>query len=57
MTPDTTVVSEPVTDHAEVMASVDTNGRTRRLIIADVSCDDAWIAAPIGDAVTISEWR
>lgn len=57
MTPDITVASESVTDHTEVMASVDTKGSSRRLIIADISRDDAWISMPMSESVPIPAWQ
>ena len=56
MTPDTTVASESVADHAEVMASVDTDGSSRRLVIADVSRDDAWISMTVSETVQVPDW-
>lgn len=44
-----------VDGESEVMASVDDDGAETRLIIADTSTDDAWIAMPIEDAVALSE--
>lgn len=49
-TPASAVDGEP-----EVMASVDDDGAETRLIIADTSTDDAWIAMAIEDAVALSE--
>lgn len=57
MTPDTTVASESVTDHTEVMASVDTKGSNRRLIIADLSQEDAWISMPMSESVPVTVWQ
>lgn len=57
MTPDTTVASESVADRAEVMASVDTEGSTRRLVIADLSRDDAWISMPVAESVRVPAWQ
>ena len=57
MTPDTTVASESVADHTEVMASVDIDGSTRQLIIADLSEEDAWISMPESASVRASAWQ
>lgn len=40
-----------------VMASIDSERDGERLIIADVSRDDAWISMPKGAAPTLSTWR
>lgn len=37
----------------EVMAAVE--GTPRTLIIADVSCDDAWLSMALDDAVTVPD--
>ena len=37
----------------EVMAAVD--GTPKRLVIADVSCDDAWVAMRLDETVTVSD--
>lgn len=57
MTPDTTVASESVADSTEVMASVDNDGTSRRLVIADVTRDDAWISMPASESVRIPAWE
>ncbi|WP_458185912.1 DUF7556 family protein [Haladaptatus sp. NG-WS-4] len=57
MTPDTATVSVPVADDSEVMASVDDGGQTKRLVIADVSCDDAWISMRTSDVASLPAWR
>lgn len=57
MVPDTTVASESVADSTEVMASVDTKGSRRRLIIADLSREDAWISIPESESVRIGTWQ
>lgn len=36
-------------DDTAVMSSIDDDGATRRLIIADVDRDDAWIAMRLDD--------
>lgn len=57
MTPDTAVVSEAIGERAEVMASVDTHGTDERLIIADVSTDDAWVSMRMPERTSLSAWR
>lgn len=57
MTPDTTVVSEPVADHPEVMASVDEDGSVRRFVIADITRDDAWLRIQESEATSLQAWR
>lgn len=42
-------------DPGEVMASVDEP--SERLIIADITREDAWLAVPLADAVSIGEWQ
>jgi hypothetical protein len=41
----------------DVMASVDNVGTTKKLIIADISCDDSWISLPVTEAVSLPNWR
>ena len=57
MTPDTTAVSAPVANDAEVMASVDDDGDEARLVIADITCDNAWISMPVANAASVPNWR
>jgi len=57
MTPDTTAVSAPVAEDAEVMSSVDDDGRVERLVIADISRDNEWLSMPVADAASLPEWR
>jgi hypothetical protein len=45
-----------VETNGEVMAAIEENP-VERLIIADVSTDDAYLTVPVGDAVSLSEWR
>jgi hypothetical protein len=39
----------PASDDPTVMCAIDDDGTTRRLIIADVDRDDAWIAMRLDD--------
>ncbi|WP_435155809.1 DUF7556 family protein [Haladaptatus sp. DFWS20] len=57
MTPDTAAVSVSVADDTEVMASVDDDGNTERLVIADISREDAWISMRVTDATSLPDWR
>jgi hypothetical protein len=41
----------------EVMAAIDDNGGSRRLVIADVSTDGSWLSAPTDASVSIAEAR
>jgi len=45
-----------VAEDAEVMASVE-EGTTDKLIIADVSTDDAYMTLPLVDAASLPAWR
>ncbi|MEE6210656.1 hypothetical protein U3A55_10870 [Salarchaeum sp. III] len=42
---------------ADVMASIDDEGPEERLVIADVSRDDAWVTIDARDAAPLAEWR
>ncbi|SIR54213.1 hypothetical protein SAMN05421858_2728 [Haladaptatus litoreus] len=57
MTPDTAAVSVSVADDSEVMASVDDDGNTKRLVIADISCEDAWISMRVEGTTSLPDWR
>ena len=41
----------------EVMASVDSAPGRSQFIIADVTCDDAWMAVRLEEASALPEWR
>lgn len=47
----------PAREDGEVMASIDDAGDAARLIIADISGNDAWISIPTRAAVSLAEWR
>jgi hypothetical protein len=51
MTPD----SATADGDCEVMAAVD--GSENRLVIAELCRDEAWLSAPLGDAVTVEDNR
>ncbi|MCO8242654.1 MULTISPECIES: hypothetical protein [unclassified Haladaptatus] len=57
MTPDTAAVSVSVANDSEVMASVDDDGKTERLVIADVSREDAWICMRVTDTASLPDWQ
>ncbi len=50
-------MSVSVEDDAEVMASVDDDGETERLVIADISREEAWLSMCVTDATSLSDWR
>jgi len=41
---------------AEVMASIDGSASSPSYIIADISCDDAWLSVQATDAPVLAEW-
>ena len=41
------------TGDGEVMAAVS----EQRLVIADISCDDAWLSMPLPSTVAVDEYR
>jgi hypothetical protein len=41
----------------EVMAAIDDDGNSRRLVIADVSTDGSWLSAPTDASVSVAEAR
>ncbi len=41
----------------EVMASIDDAHDEERVVIADVTTDDAWIAMPLRNAASLPDWR
>lgn len=56
MAPNPATTSESVAQD-EVMASLDDDGRTKRLIIADTTADDAWLSVPVSGSVSLEDWR
>ncbi|MFB6092945.1 MAG: hypothetical protein ABEK02_08055 [Haloquadratum sp.] len=54
MTPNATAVSDA--SRAEVMASVDSTPAQAEFIIADVSCDDAWLSMRASEAPSLRDW-
>lgn len=51
MATDTAATSEA--EHGEVMAAIE--GTPKRLVIADVTRDDAWLAMSLEDSVMVGE--
>ena len=41
----------------EIMAAIDDDGGSRRLVIADVSTDGSWLSAPTDASVSVAEAR
>jgi hypothetical protein len=39
------------------MAAIDDGGATAKLVIADVSRDDAWLSVQKSEAPTLGKWR
>lgn len=56
MTPDTAAASDHLED-GDVMVSVDGDGPTARVVIADISRDEAWISFPLGEAAALGDWQ
>ena len=51
---------EQVEDAAEnevIFAVDEESDGTKQAIVADISKDEAWIAAPVEEARTLSQWR
>ena len=55
MSPDARTSLE--TSGGEVMASVDESASETRLIIADISRDDAFLSVALEDAFTLCDWE
>ncbi|NIB98100.1 hypothetical protein [Halobacterium sp. R2-5] len=54
----TTDAAQPVTaSDTDVMASLDDEGPESRLVIADISCDEAWMSMTADHATPLSAWR
>ncbi len=45
------------TSNAEVLASVDSTPSRPEFIIADISCDDAWLSVRADEAPDLTDWR
>ncbi|MFC3477755.1 DUF7556 family protein [Halobacterium litoreum] len=55
----TTDAAQPTSDAhgTDVMASLDEEGRESRLVIADISQDEAWVSMTADAATPLSAWR
>lgn len=56
MTPDTATASNHIED-GDVMVSVDGDGPAARVVIADISRDEAWVSFPLEAAAALGDWR
>jgi hypothetical protein len=54
MTPNATAASDA--SRAKVMASVDSTPSGLEFIIADISCDDAWLSMCETEAPSLRDW-
>ena len=52
-----TDAANPAHAGTDVMASLDDDGPESRLVIADISTDDAWVSVTEADATPLSAWR
>jgi hypothetical protein len=46
----------PHLEESEVMASIDATDSHPEFVIADVSCDEAWLSVAQTDAPVLEEW-
>jgi hypothetical protein len=55
----TTDAAQPTSDvhGTDVMASLDDDGPESRLVIADISRDEAWVSMTADAATPLSAWR
>lgn len=42
-------------EDGEVMAAVDSGTGDDQFLIADITCDDAWLSTPLADAASLAE--
>ncbi|WP_202935023.1 DUF7556 family protein [Halorussus amylolyticus] len=56
MVPNTATATNSVGE-CEVMASLDDDGQTERLIIADMTDDGAWLSVAVSGSVSLPEWQ
>lgn len=47
----------PHSGRGDVMAAVNRDAGVATYVIADVSVDDAWLAVPDAEALSLSAWR
>lgn len=45
------------TAEQKVVAALNDPGPTSQFVIADITCDDAWITITASDAPVIDDWR
>jgi hypothetical protein len=50
---------ETVPEQSEpaVMAALDDTGTREQLVIADTTCDDAWVAVSADESLSLDDWR
>jgi hypothetical protein len=41
----------------DIVSAVEEHGTTERLVVADITRDEAWVTVDTADAVTTTEWR
>lgn len=51
-----TVEAAAVGTNTEVMAAVE-SGQTERFVLADITCDGAYISIPLREAASLPAWR
>ena len=56
MTSDTATASDAAAHPVEVMASIESTTTGERLVIADVTRDDAWISMRRSDRTSLPDW-
>jgi hypothetical protein len=44
-------------DREEIMAAIDRSDEVSRLVIADVTRDDAWLSVCASEALALCQWR
>jgi hypothetical protein len=52
-----TDAAQPAPDGTDVMASLDDDGPESRLVIADITRDEAWVSVTEAAATPLSAWR
>lgn len=51
------IAALPGTRTREVMAAIDSDGHGPRLVIADISVDEAWLSVRAATAACLADWR
>jgi hypothetical protein len=49
--------SDGAAEAGEIMAAIEDDGSSRRLVIADVSTDGSWLSVPTDASVSVAEAR